>query len=164
MEQAEQSEPKRARQKWPWLLAVVGLVGIGWAGVAWNVSQDEFAFLNDLHPRRVGAAGLADLNAYTLIFPRDTAPKVLPRLRRELLRRNWTQADVSDRARQAIFFQQIQADDRRTGLWYFFSIPGAPKVAPWLMEEGECEVDVVSKTTWLQRSVETIKARLHRLL
>jgi hypothetical protein len=97
MEQAEQTEPNRGRRKWPWLLAVVALVGIGWAGAAWYASQDEFAFLNDLHPRReeVELSGYDDLISYLLIFPSDTARQVLPRLISEMVKRNWSPRKVA---------------------------------------------------------------------
>jgi len=160
VEQAEQPEPKRGRRKWPWLLGVVVLVGIVWAGVAWNSGEDEFAFLNDLHPRRVEQKldGSDDLVGYSLIFPRDTADQVLPRLKSELVRKKWTPTDLaSDLPDRGVYFERPDqpSNEIKTGAMYWDDdILGKPA-------KGECEVHVTLRKTWLRRTGDTIKGWFH---
>jgi len=102
VEQAEQPEPKRGRPKWPWLLVVVALVGIGWAGLVWDASQNEFAFLESLHPTKVQVHGDSRGPPYTmLVFSKEAASRVRPLLQKMLLPPDWqfqdwqSQTDIS---------------------------------------------------------------------
>jgi hypothetical protein len=163
MEQAEQPEPKRGRRKWPWLLAVAALVGIGWAGAAWDASQDEFAFLNDLHPRRgrmpeiPGMLGNAK-DCVVLSFPKETSPKVAGVLKSELTRRGWTVTTI-DKEGSLMFTKGDpgKGDDRTL----ICSSIAKESFSSLDVSAGECGISYRQVPTPLEEAISRIKGWLH---